>query len=81
MICADCICSLGERLAQIESEPGSAPIHYFVAGQECVFCEKILATATFSLRRWIFGVCDACAGGLTARSVKYRGVLGQSYEF
>ena len=83
MICPDCVGDLAARLAALHSAvaPVDENLHHSVAGAECVFCERILSTAVFSLRRWIFGVCADCACGLAKRSIRYLGASAQSYEF
>ena len=81
MICDRCIGQLRARLADLSTETADTPVHFSVAGQECVLCERILSTATFSVQRWIFGICNTCACSVANQSVDYRGVPAQSYEF
>lgn len=81
MICDACIDEMRDRLAQLDGNHEAASIHHFVAGKECVFCERILSTAGFSLRRWIFGVCNGCACSIAKYTPDYAGQPVQSYEF
>ena len=81
MICVDCKDDLRRRLAALEVAPSVPDPNHLVAGAECVFCEKILTLAGFSLRRWIFGICDGCACSITASTIKYSGAQAKSYEF
>jgi hypothetical protein len=81
MICDSCIGSLRSRLEQLVNVPTDGAIHDFVPGKECVFCEMILSTAKFSMRRWIFGICDACACSIAEIQVDHVGPSAQSYEF
>ena len=81
LMCDRCVALLRARLADIATAANEEPIHQFVAGEECVLCGKFLSTANFSVRRWIFGICDACACGVTGTTVDYHGTSAQSYEF
>lgn len=81
MICETCIGSMRNRLNQLGDVPVDGTIHHFVPGEECVFCERILSTAQFSVRRWIFGICGACACSIAKIQVDHAGPSAQSYEF
>lgn len=81
LICTRCIEQLRVKLAEVANSVADTPVHHSVAGQECVLCERILSSANFSMRRWIFGICDACACSVAKVTVSYRGVPAQSYEF
>jgi hypothetical protein len=81
MICPACIDNMRVQLSIIGQGSANDPIHYSVPGSECVFCERILTTARFSLRRWIFGICDVCACGMCELEVDYRSGVAQSFEF
>jgi hypothetical protein len=81
MICRNCKEDLRLRLVELGREPGTPDRDYKVAGAECVFCDKILTLARFSLRRWIFGICDGCASSITGTPINYKGAPAKSYEF
>jgi len=81
MICDGCIAALGKSLQAIERRAQEPVDASTVAGAECVFCERILSTATFSLHRWIFGVCDACACSIAKFPIRYRGASPCGYSF
>jgi hypothetical protein len=81
MICGNCKEDLRLRLLELGRAPSAPDGDYLVAGAECVVCDKILTTARFSLRRWIFGICDGCACSMTATSIEYAGSSAKGYEF
>jgi hypothetical protein len=81
IICDRCIDAIGNSLLEIENLRAQAAADYVVAGAECVFCERILTSAQFSLHRWIFGICDTCACGIAGRSISYTGAAGKGFSF
>lgn len=81
MICDDCIKDLRQALIQVDGCHSAEPPHHSVAGSECVVCGRILSMAAFSMRRWIFGVCDTCACSMTKSTARYAGTPAQSFEF
>jgi hypothetical protein len=81
MICSGCIADMRKLLLELNTAQDAAPLHHSIAGSECVFCGRILATAGFSLRRWIFGVCGECACSITKTDISYVGQPAQSFEF
>jgi hypothetical protein len=81
MICDECIEQMRQVVAQLDGSNASEPVHHSVAGSECVFCGRILSTAAFSVRRWIFGICDTCACSMTKSNAQYAGTPSQSFEF
>jgi hypothetical protein len=84
IICEKCIDALRVKLDALEQPEHSTvagEVNYSVPGAECVFCERILTTARFSMRRWIFGICDTCACSMADRQIGYSGMDAQSYEF
>jgi hypothetical protein len=81
MICETCIDAMRTTLKAIENSAVQADADHLVAGAECVFCERILTLAKFSLRRWIFGVCDTCACSIARHPINYVGQAAKAYEF
>jgi hypothetical protein len=81
MICDRCIRDLGTSLQSIERGKQRTVDDQCVAGAECVFCERILSTAKFSLHRWVFGICDVCACSVAAFPIRYAGSSPQGFAF
>lgn len=81
MICESCIEEIRRKLVELEEIEPTGEIDSAVPGAECVFCERLLTCARFSLRRWIFGMCDSCACGIAGKSISYAGTSAQNYEF
>lgn len=81
MICKVCIQDMGTCLQSIERGKQEPIEDASVAGAECVFCERILSTAHFSLHRWIFGICDTCASSVAKFPIRYAGTSPRGFGF
>jgi hypothetical protein len=81
MICADCKVAMAAALGGIKQGVARSVVDADVAGAECVFCERILTRAHFSLHRWIFGVCDVCACSIAGTTVEYDGQAARGFQF
>jgi hypothetical protein len=81
IICDECIGALRRRLSELDGSEDDSPPDWSVAGRECVFCERILTTADFSLSRWIFGMCNVCACSIAGANVQYAGSPAQDFKF
>ena len=81
IICPTCVEAIKRRLHEIERTPATGAPDGSVAGTECVFCERILSGADFSLRRWVFSICCTCACSISDTVVDYQGTPAQVYAF
>jgi hypothetical protein len=83
LICDGCIAAMGDTLRAIEAGGQAAqtidPV--LVAGDECVFCERITTLSEFSLKRWIFPVCSVCACSIAGVRIEYCGPQAGAFVF
>lgn len=65
LVCDKCRHELRKTLARVARPPHENPIPCFAPpGVECCFCNKIVTEAPFSVRRWIFSICNECCSDL-----------------
>lgn len=84
LICDDCRHSLRKTMAKLARPPHDRPAPELApAGHECCFCNAFITDAPFSMRRWIFSICNECGSTLAfdGAKIEYEGDARSSYSY
>lgn len=84
LICDECRHSLRKTMAKLARPPHDCPTpDQASAGRECCFCSASISEAPFSMRRWIFSICNECGSNLAFDGAKidYEGGARSSYSY